>query len=1054
MNVQVRLLGPVEVVLDGALVPVAGRRTRALLALLALHGGRPVLPERCIDGLWGEEPPSKPVNALQARVSELRRLLGAERVVRSDAGYALAVDEVDVERFERSVTQARSALAAGDAEGAARRVEDALVRWRGVPLADVDAEFVAAERTRLIGVRLDAVEVGAEAALAVGEHERLLVELPEVLADEPHRERLWELYMGALYRAGRQAEALDAYQDARRRLAEDLGLEPGQGLREMESRILSQDPSLGARASLVVAARSGGGVRKPVSTFVGRGGELDALAALLDEQRLVTLTGPGGVGKTRLALEVADRVGLGAVVVELATSTDGRAVPEAVAAAVGLRDVAESATDVSDRLIAALGAERRLVVLDNCEHVVAEAAAMAERLVTETPTVVLATSREPLGVPGEQQWPVDALAVPAVDAPAAEIAAAESVVLFLDRARQVRPDLALDGAGLGAVAEVVRRLDGLPLAVELAAARVAVLPPAEIARRLDDRFGLLRGGARTVQPRQQTLEALVGWSYELLFDDERRVFEALSVFAGGASLDDAVAHCAEVGVPEGDVIDLLERLVAKSLLVCDLEPAGARYRMLETLRAYGAQRLADRDELEGARLRHARRFAALASRAAGRMRSAEMEEWLGRLDAEQDNVAAAVDHAVDTGDAGLASGLAADLGLYWTIRASRRRLRRRLPEILAMADAPAGASARAHAWGSLIAEADHDFDHALEWAAEGMRLAEADGDDAALGLAAAFRAVALLRHGDPGAVGALLDQAEPLLEGAGDDWGRAVVDLVRGAISLNAGRIGDADDAYRSSLRRLQALDEPWGLLRVRTVLGVLGQVRGDYAEAAEHLEAALTLTDRLGWGHHQLLGQLANVRFLQGRLDEAADLHERAVVEAAAQGAGEVLAFCRNGLGLIARRRGHLDEARSLHEQALTWWSQPGWSGGAAFTEACLGFVAEEHGDLDRAVEHHRRSLRHALDQRDPRAVALALEGTAAVAAAGGDGVRAATLLGAADNLRAQGGAPLPDAEQSDIRRASGAARRAMGDSSFDQHHDAGARLSLEEAVALVLEA
>ena len=557
---EVRLFGELEALDGGVPVPVRGAKQRALLALLALQRGQPVSADRLIDLLWGDGQAANPANALQAQIGQLRRTLGSAAILTTEAGYALDVgpEDVNVVRFEHLVAQGRRLAEAGQAADASAALGQALGLRRGEPLADFTyASFFDAERTRLDELTLAAIESRAGADLMLGRHGELVGELEALCRAHPLRERLWELLMLALYQAGRQGEALSAYTEVRDRLAGELGIDPGPALRELQARILAQDPSLAAAGpaglEAVPAPMATGNLREPLSSFVGRSGELEELSGAVRSSRLVTLIGPGGVGKTRLAVEAAaalcEEHRDGAWLVEFASVTEPDGVARAVAGALGAAAAGligpPSPDSTVELIVRYLAGRSLLVVFDNCEHVIDQAAALAETLTGTVPGLrLIATSREPLGVPGEVLVPVGPLALPA------------AVELFVDRARAVRPGFTADEHTRPVINDICRRLDGLPLAVELAAARLRSLTLATLAERLDDRFRLLTVGARTVLPRQQTLRAVVDWSYDLLFEDERRLFARLSVFAGGCDLDAAEAVCADDQVPAGEVLDL------------------------------------------------------------------------------------------------------------------------------------------------------------------------------------------------------------------------------------------------------------------------------------------------------------------------------------------------------------------------------------------------------------------------------------------------------------------------------------------------------------------
>ncbi|MEV0850601.1 BTAD domain-containing putative transcriptional regulator [Streptomyces sp. NPDC049954] len=676
-----RILGATEAYDDsGAPVRLGGARLRTLLTALALRAGRTAGVDTLIDEVWEEDPPSDAPAALQALVGRLRRVLGRSAIASAPGGYRLDVppDDVDVHRFTRLATEGAAALDAGEHERAARLLHEALDLWRGPALADLPGQPGAARRPE--DLRRTALRHRAEADLALGRPPAALVaELRELTEAAPYDEPLHALLLRALRADGRPADALAAYERVRHTLAERLGTSPGPELRRVHEELLHEDartatasppfgrdasPSEPARPPQSPAAAPRGNLRPRLTSFVGREPELAAIRAELRTSRLVTLTGPGGSGKTRLAEEAAATLPQ-AWLAELAPLERPEAVPGAVVSALGLRDTLlgtgagggergpAAAQEPLDLLIDHCASRELLLILDNCEHVVEAAAELAETLLTRCPRLtVLATSREPLGVPGESVRPVD----PLPEAPAAR--------LFAERGAAVRQDFRPEDDA-EAVEEICRRLDGLPLAIELAAARLRMLTPRQIADRLDDRFRLLTGGSRTVLPRQQTLRAVVDWSWDLLDEAERTVLCEASVFAGGWDLAAAEAVCS------GPVAALTGSLVDKSLLVAAPAPAGdgMRYRMLETIHEYAAERAAGRtDLLDAAGRRHGQYFLAFVTRADPLMRSAGQLPWIRRTETELDNIRAALSRAVRLRDEDLATGLVLRTGWFWWLR--------------------------------------------------------------------------------------------------------------------------------------------------------------------------------------------------------------------------------------------------------------------------------------------------------------------------------------------------------------------------------------------------
>ncbi len=573
--VQVALLGPLEVRLEKGPVELPAPKQRAVVEMLALRPGRPVTAELLIAGLWGESPPASAAKVLQTYVSRLRKAMPEQCLLTSGNAYSLKLEpgSVDALRFERAVREASQRTETGDARGAVVVLAQALDLWRGRPCEElVEHSWATAEVARLEEMRREAEDDLADLRLAIGEHNAMVGQLEAAVAAEPLRERRWAQLMLGYYRSGREADALRAFGRLRSALAEELGLRPSAELAALEQKVLLQSPELdhGPFAAEAFGGRSpvplSGALPRPASSFVGRVEEVAEVAKLVGERRLVTLAGAGGCGKTRLAQEVAASMAAlfseGAHFVALAPLADPSSVPLAVAEALGVRP--QSGRPITQVVAEVVGHRQTLAVLDNCEHLVGAVAEVVEELLQGAPGLrVLATSREPLRISAETVWRVPSLEVPATGASAAECRGCGAVELFVDRAQAARPGVLVDDGAIATIAEITRRLDGLPLAIELAAAWAAVLDLGSILARLDDRFAFLTGGSRTAPARQQTLRAAVAWSYDLLTATEQRLFCRLSVFSGSFSLDAALALAGRA--PEEAAEDLFS-LVSKSMV--------------------------------------------------------------------------------------------------------------------------------------------------------------------------------------------------------------------------------------------------------------------------------------------------------------------------------------------------------------------------------------------------------------------------------------------------------------------------------------------------------
>ena len=647
-----RLLGPVQVLRAGREIGVGGPRPRAVLALLVLEAGRVVPAGRLVEELWRGSPPPGAAKTLRSYVSRLRALLGPDAALAArGGGYVLSVDSeaVDAGRFERLVASGQSMLSRSEAAAAAGHFREALRLWRGRALADVcEVEALAREAARLEELRLAATEGRIEADIELGLHAEVTGELEGLVGEYPVRERLWRLLVLALYRAERQADALAAYRRARELLATELGLEPGEDLRRLEQAVLRQDvPAAPPPARHNLPA--------PLTSFVGREQDLDRVEQLLGQARLVTLTGTGGTGKTRLALEAGARVvgrfPDGVWLAELAGITDPALVAVQVMAALGVRQAGD--VPVLEALIYRLRPAELLLVLDNCEHLLDASAQLAGALLRAAPGLrVLATSREPLGIPGEVAYPVRPLDLPPEQAGAPAAGQAAAVRLFLDRGSAARGGTGGGVAPVAVAERICRKLDGLPLAIELAAARLGTLSAAEIEAHLADRFRFLAYRRLAADPRHQALRAAMDWSYELLSAQERRVLGELSVFAGTFGLAQVAEVCS--GGDPLAALEIIDRLAGKSLVVAEPAEDGTRYRLLDTVRHYAADRLAEAGGTEAARRRHAGAFLSLAERERGR----------AVLSREQDNFRAALEWSLSNGDQ-TGPRLARALGHFW-----------------------------------------------------------------------------------------------------------------------------------------------------------------------------------------------------------------------------------------------------------------------------------------------------------------------------------------------------------------------------------------------------
>ncbi|MFC1417972.1 BTAD domain-containing putative transcriptional regulator [Streptacidiphilus cavernicola] len=987
---------------DGRPVALGGPGRRAALALLALDAGRVVTVDQLIDGLYGEQPPAGVGNALQARLSRLRGVFrtaggGDELIERHPAGYRLAVDpgQVDVHCFTQLAERGREALACGDPAAAAELLGEALALWQGPALADVgDAPFAGPRAVRLDERRLAAAEDRIEAVLALGGHRAAVPELRELLAAHPLREHLAVLLLRALHSDGRQAEALAAYAETRDALAEALGADPGPELAAAHLAVLRGELTGGAAGPPRSRVSRETSLPAQLSGLVGRDRELARIAELLRTARLVTVTGPGGAGKTRISVEAAARHPGDSCFTDLSDLAEGSDLAQAVLSALGLRGsgllgTGSQGPSTLARLTSALAERDLLLVLDNCEHLVADAAVLAADLLAACPRLrVLATSREALGITGEHLLPLPPLPEPA------------AVQLFTERASAVRPgfDPLRDAA---AVAEICRRLDGLPLAVELAAARLRMLSPGQIADRLDDRFRLLTGGSRTARPRQQTLRAVVDWSWELLPEAERGALRRASVFAGGWTLE-----AAEAVLADPDPLGLIGALVDKSLVVAQEADGEVRYRLLQTVRAYAAERLAESGEETAARQAHLDYFLGLAATAQPQLRGAEQLRWLRLLSAEHDNLNAALRHA----DTGAALRLIGELAGYWLLRGLRFEggpYARRVLESLGGPHPPPG-----------LAE---------EYAICVILAVQLPGGQQELAdhLAVAEELVRELRQ-RPGRLPALFllwapftgvpqDMGEFTVEDGAlwrtDPWYSGLMHIGDGFRLLYVDADPQAADReFSAAMDRFRGIGDRWGMIMSLGELAGLSYWRGDHRLSERQSAESLRLAAELGATEDiaDLLCNRAERRIGSGSLDAALADCERAAALFREVGAADSVARVRLCEAAVARLRGDLAGARALCEP-LVAATPPGWFGGdwlrvSALLE--LSRIAGAEGEPQAAREYLRRALPRELDARNLPVLAQAAEAVAAVLDLEGRAERAEELRRVARGLRVEGGA------------------------------------------------
>jgi predicted ATPase/DNA-binding SARP family transcriptional activator len=987
----ISVLGPIEVQRDGEPVAVPGGKTSELLLRLALEAGVVVRTDRLIDDLWGD---ATSRNTLQSKVAKLRRALGdPDALVSGSDGYRLDVRPQDVDALavvDRGAAAVRL-LEAGDFTAATSAAGAALVAYRGEVLpAAGDAEWVGPHRARLEEVRATLVETELAARLELGGPGEVIGDLEAVVRELPFQEGLWALLITALYRAGRQADALATYQRVRAQLADELGLEPGPALRGLEQQVLSHDVALAPAPAEPVLV---GNLPSLGTELIGRAAEVDDLVDRLGRERLVELVGPGGIGKTAVALaagRVLAATGTPVWLARLETAVTADDVVDTLVAAVGVPG--ESA------LLERLRTVDGVVILDNGEHVVDAAAALATKLVDAAPGLrVLCTSQVPLDVDGE------------VVVELAPLRLDDAVDLFSRRAVAQRANRAVDPED-DAVQTLCRSLDGLPLAIELAAARTKTLSIEEITRRLDDRFDVLSDPASRRPERRRALRATIRWSYDLLFPDDQRGLWALAVFAGGAPLAAVESVLGALDVPPGAAIDVVGRLASRSLVIVDGQAGGDRYRLLDSIRAFAVEAMTEAGMADRAGAAHAAWFSAVAATSTAGVRSADQAAHLALARSERANIDAALAWSARH-DPQRALDLVNGFGWAWIVLGDSRAAQRALSALAAAGDR---ASAEDRAVALLVAGWVEASTGRIELAHghidEASALASEIGD-ADLRARAAYHLAYVVSHdGDWAEALALTDRARALYDDLDRPWDQVANGLFAARAAISAGD-ESRSTALRDDLERwLAVVEDPWMHVRYEAVLGELARVQRRFDDAVVHLGRAAETSRRLGFQQTEAyqVSSLGRAQWQAGDREGGAATLALAVEKAEATGDVRMAALARVHLGRVLRALGREAEARAALEAAAVWHAAEGGGEQAALGDCLLAAMDGDEARLTALLDDARR-------REDAPVEVFTLDALARLARERGDGPLGQALAEEADDRMAVASHFITEADRVD---------------------------------------
>ena len=1051
---EFRLLGPLAVLDDqGNDVPILGIRLRRLLAALVMNAGTAVSVDRLAAAMWEDEPPANAGNALQSQVSKLRRLLTVDgasapltTITATASGYRIDIqpEQVDVVRFERHVGAARAAISDGRLDEASAEFSAGLSLWRGEAFADfVYDDFARAVRANLEQTRLAALEERIDADLASNRHAELVAELETLVIENPFRERMWGQLMVALYRSSRQAEALQAFQRARETLRDELGIDPGAELTELERRILDQDRTLlGIPAAAPVAAsapnRRNPGIVAPLGECIGRDADIATVTDLLQRRRLITLTGPGGVGKTRLALEVASRATEfwpnGGAVVDLAAVTGASRVEDAleracrVLAAAGAPGASKSITTYAIDVLRDLDA---LLVFDNCEHVLESASSSISALLGACPRLrVIATTREPLGISGEAVHTVQPLDPD------------DAAQLFTTRAQDASSSFVPDDSARHDIDTICRDLDCLPLAIELAAARMRAFTVAQLVRRLRDLTSNGAPAGRGRAERHQTLMATVAWSHDLLFEDERRLLARLSVFAGSFTISATEIACADDQLPADIIPDVLGRLVDKSLVIRVIPEGDSghdRYRLLWSIAEFAAHKLDESGETARWRDAHLRWCVARSTEAQNDLRGGGQRDALRELPFDEPDLQRGVQWSLDSGRPLLGLSVLANLGAYAWMSLRLHSFTDTVISLLeATPDATDAGAVQAMAWAGMLRQSR---DEGVTMGLRAVDLANRSGDPRTIAIASLLVAAPMLTAVENPRFDTdlLLSNASAALETVDDGWLTGLVRAAEGVRKISTGRFDDADAALDDVAMAMRAIGDEYSSSLVAMRQTEAAEMCGDLQRATliakTILESGPTLPTAA------VLALQCRLAWFELRAGNVSTAYERAASTHAPieTSPGTVRALRPFALGAAAGRSGNHIEAIGHLREAAEIWRSVGMHRETVGPHSELGRTLCAMDRLDEALAEHTAALAIAVEWGANFIINYAIEGLIGTLVAGGQMSEAAVWHGAYEAVCARAGFRGSDHEEATLTALVAHVEGALGPDAFAAAVDRG---------------